>query len=148
MPLWFYIVLALAAGVCLPTQAGINTQLSTWARSPISAALISFLAGTIGLLFYAVITRVPLPPLATAASQPWWLWSGGLLGAFFVAVTVILVPKLGATTMLAVVLAGQLLASLFYDHFGLVGFPVHPISCGRILGVLLLCAGIFLIRNY
>lgn len=147
MPLWCYILLALAAGLCLPTQAGINAQLGAWTRSPVSAALISFAVGTAGLLAYATVTRIPLPPLATAAAQPWWLWCGGLLGAFFVAAAVVLVAKLGATTMLALILAGQLLASLVYDHFGLLGFPVHPISPGRLLGICLLAGGVWLIRS-
>lgn len=147
-PLAYYLLLALVAGICLPTQAGINAQLGQWTRSPVLAALISFAVGTLTLLIYALVTRAPLPPLASVGTQPWWLWSGGLLGAFFVAVAVILVPKLGATTMLAVVLAGQLLASLIYDHFGLLGFPIHPISAGRLIGVFLLGAGVLLIRNY
>lgn len=147
-PLFFYIVLALAAGLCLPTQAGINAQLGEWTRSPVLAALISFAVGTAALFVYALIARIPLPALASVGAQPWWLWSGGLLGAFFVAVAVVLVPKLGATTMLALILAGQLLASLVFDHFGLLGFPIHPISAGRLLGVALLGAGVLLIRAY
>ena len=143
-----YVLLALAAGLCLPTQAGINAQLGAWTRSPVLAALISFTVGTAALLVYALIARLPLPSLASAAAQPWWLWSGGLLGAFFVAVAVVLVPKLGATTMLALILAGQILASLIYDHFGLLGFPVQPISALRLLGVALLGAGVWLVRAY
>jgi len=37
-----YIVLAIAAGFCLPTQAGINSRLNIWAQSPVLAAAISF----------------------------------------------------------------------------------------------------------
>lgn len=147
-PTLFYILLAIAAGFCLPTQAGINAQLNLYTRSPVLAATVSFAVGTVALIGYALATRTPLPPLAAAAGQPWWIWSGGLLGAFFVAVTVVLVPKLGATTMLGLVLAGQLLASLFLDHFGLIGYAVQPISAGRLLGVALLAGGVLLIRNY
>ena len=58
-----------------------------------------------------------------------------------------LAPRLGATSMLAWILAGQMLASLVLDHFGWLGFPVHPINWGRIVGVLMLVGGILLIRN-
>jgi len=147
-PTLFYILLAIAAGFCLPTQAGINAQLNLYTRSPVLAATVSFAVGTVALIAYALVTRTPLPPLAAAAGQPWWIWSGGFLGAFFVAVVVVLVPKLGATTMLGLILAGQLLASLFLDHFGLIGYAVHPISAGRLIGVALLATGVLLIRNY
>lgn len=143
----FYVLLALAAGCCLPTQAGINAQLNLWARSPVLTATISFAVGTVALLGYALALRLPLPPLAEASGRPWWIWSGGVLGAFFVAAAVVLVPRLGATSMLALILAGQMAASLFLDHFGLLGYPVHPVSVGRLLGVALVAGGVLLIRN-
>jgi transporter family-2 protein len=140
--------LALLAGICIPTQAGINAHLSLWARSPILAAGISFLVGTLVLAGFVLATRLPLPSLRSATVQPWWLWTGGALGAFFVAVTIYLAPRLGATSMLALVLAGQMLAALVFDHFGLLGYPVHLFSPGRAVGVLLLIAGALLIRIF
>ena len=145
---WWLAVLALAAGTCIPTQAGINARLSLWARSPVLAATISFLVGTVVLTGYVLATRLPLPALRSAAAQPWWLWSGGVLGAFFVAVTIYLAPRLGATNMLAWVLAGQMLAAMALDHFGLLGYPLHPLSLGRLAGIILLIAGVLLIRIF
>ena len=145
---WWLALLALAAGTCIPTQAGINARLSLWARSPVLAATISFLVGTVVLTGYVLATRLPLPALRSAAAQPWWLWSGGVLGAFFVAVTIYLAPRLGATNMLAWVLAGQMLAALALDHFGLLGYPLHPLSLGRLAGIVLLIAGVLMIRIF
>jgi transporter family-2 protein len=145
---WWLALLALAAGTCIPTQAGINARLSLWARSPILAATISFLVGTVALTGYVLTTRLPLPALRSAAAQPWWLWSGGVLGAFFVAVTIYLAPRLGATNMLAWVLAGQMLAAMALDHFGVLGYPLHPLSLGRLAGIVLLIAGVLLIRIF
>ncbi len=147
-PTVFFILMALAAGLSVPTQAGINAQLGLWTRSPVTAAAICFAIGTLALMIYSLITRIPLPSLATIGHHPWWVWSGGVLGAFFVTSTIILVPKLGATTMVALILAGQMFASLLLDHFGWLGYPLHPISLGRIAGVLLLCGGIWLIRYF
>lgn len=144
---WLLAAFALAAGICVPTQAGINAQLSQWTRSPVLAATISFAVGTLTLFAYSIATRLNLPPLQTIGQQPWWIWVGGALGAFFVATTIYLAPRLGATSMLAWILAGQMMASLVLDHFGWLGFPVHPINWGRIVGVLMLVGGILLIRN-
>jgi transporter family-2 protein len=143
-----FLLMALLAGISVPTQAGINAQLSLWTRSPVLAATISFAVGTLTLIVYSLVTRIPLPSLANAGNHPWWIWIGGSLGAFFVTATIILVPKLGATTMVTVVLAGQMIASLLLDHFGGLGYPVHPVSLGRIAGVLLVCGGVWLIRAY
>jgi len=85
-----YLLLAIVAGSCLPTQAGINTQLSLWTRSPILAAAVSFAVGTLGLVLYAVFLRIPLPAMTMLSGYPWWIWSGGLWGAFFVVAMVLI----------------------------------------------------------
>lgn len=143
---WLLALLALAAGICVPTQAGINVQLGVWTRSPVLAATVSFAVGTLALVAYALLTRLPLPEFSSASLLPWWVWTGGFLGAFFVAATIYIAPRLGATTMLAWLLAGQFGASLLLDHYGWLGFNTQPISMTRICGVALVAAGALLIR--
>jgi transporter family-2 protein len=143
---WLLALLALFAGVCIPTQAGINSQLSVWTRSPVLAATISFAVGTLVLIIYVILIRLPFPDFNTAAEQSWWIWIGGALGAFFVASSIYLAPRLGATTMLAWFLAGQFSASLLLDHYGWLGFAQQPITSVRILGITLVAAGALLIR--
>ena len=143
-----FILMALVAGISVPTQAGINAQLGLWTKSPVLAATISFAVGTLTLITYTLVARIPLPALAGIGGHPWWIWIGGALGAFFVTSTIILVPKLGATTMVTTVLAGQMVASLLLDHFGALGYPLHPVSLGRIVGVLLVCVGVWLIKVF
>ncbi len=146
--LWPYILLAFVAGFCLPTQAGINTQLNLWSRSAILTATISFAVGTILLALYSLILRVPWPTGDAVARSPWWVWSGGFFGAFLVASLIILAPRLGAASMMSLIIAGQMFASLFLDHFGWLGYQVHPISGLKILGAVLLMGGVLLIRNF
>lgn len=144
-----YLLLAVAAGATAPIQAGINGQLKgSWAGDPVLASLVSFLVGTVTLIAYILATRVPVPPLSTMGQAQWWHWSGGVLGAFFVTMTILLAYRLGGTTLFALVVAGQLAASLALDHFGLLGYPVHPISLPRLAGVALLVAGVVLIRKF
>jgi len=145
-PIWPFILLALVAGFCLPTQAGINAQLNQWSQSAILAATISFAVGTIGLFVYALCLRIPWPAVDTMSRHPWWIWTGGLLGAFLVASTVVLAPRLGAASMIALILAGQMTASVALDHFGWLGYQLHPLNGMRILGVFLLVGGVTLIR--
>jgi bacterial/archaeal transporter family-2 protein len=142
----FYVLMALIAGATLPTQAGINAQLNLWSGSPVLAAAISFAVGTAALILYILALRIPVPALAAAAGHPWWIWTGGTLGAFFVAALVILAPKLGAASMVALVVAGQMIASLVLDHFGMVGYTVHPVNPIRLFGAGLVVVGVILIR--
>jgi transporter family-2 protein len=146
--LWAYLLLAFAAGAMLPFQAGINAQLADWVNSPFRAAFVSFLVGTLVLLVVAVLVFKPLPSWTKVGAAPWWVWIGGALGAFYVAGSIISAPKLGAATLIALVVAGQALASLAVDHFGWVGFEENPITLGRIGGMLLIAAGVVLVRIF
>ncbi len=146
--LWPFILLALVAGFCLPTQAGINTQLNLWSRSAILTATISFAVGTLVLAVYTLISRVPWPSGDAVTRYPWWIWSGGFLGAFLVTSMVVLAPRLGAASMMSLIIAGQMFASLFLDHFGWLGYQVHPVSGLKMLGVILLIGGVVLIRLF
>ena len=69
------------------------------------------------------------------------------MGAVYIAAVVVLAPRLGAGTIFAAVVGGQMLASLIVDHFGWVGFPEHPISALRLLGAALVMLGVALIQR-
>ena len=147
MDLLFLSFLTILAGATMSVQAGINAQLqSHWAQSPILAALVSFAVGTLGLLFCVLITRTPIPPLPGKIVP--WHWMGGFLGAYLVTVTVLAAPRLGAATMIALVLAGQIGISLVLDHFGLLGYAQKSLSWQRLLGAVFLGIGVFLIRRF
>ena len=76
------------------------------------------------------------------------MWIGGALGAFYVTGSIVVAPRLGAVTLIAVILAGQALASLVVDHYGMVGFDAHPATAGRIAGVLLIAVGVLFVRLF
>ena len=48
--------------------------------------------------------------------------------------SIFLLPRLGAATVVALIVVGQMLGSLAFDHFGLLGVPQHAASPLRILG--------------
>ena len=142
-----FLLLAVLAGALLPVQTGINVQLRGQLGQPLAAALVSFLIGSVGLAAVAALMRVPFP-LGTAWSRGlWWHWSGGLLGAAYIVGTVVLAPRLGAATLIAALVAGQMIASLLVDHYGWVGFAEHPISPIRLAGAVLIVAGVVLVRR-
>ena len=142
-----FLLLAVFIGCLLPVQTGVNSELRTALGNPIATALVSFGMGIAGLLAAVLWLRIPVP-LADAWSQSaWWQWSGGLIGAIYIAAVVVLAPRLGAGTLIAAVVGGQMLASLVLDHFGWVGFPEHPISGLRLLGAGLVLLGVAMIQR-
>jgi len=145
---WAYLLFAFAAGVVLPFQAGVNAQLAEWVHSPVRAAFVPFLTGTIVLLVASALVFKPLPSSGRLGEAPWWVWIGGALGAFYVAGAIVSAPKLGAATLIALVVAGQATASVVVDHFGWVGFEPRHISAGRLAGMALVGAGVALVRIF
>jgi len=146
--IYFYLLLALIAGTMMPTQAAVNNKMAAVVDSPISAAFISFVVGTIGLLVFTVATGTPLGNLAAAKNAPPIAWIGGLMGAFFVASSVALVPRLGVALTFSLIVAGQMLITLVLDHFGVLGVPVKEVSLMRVLGIILITGGVVLIRKF
>lgn len=141
------IVFAVVVGALPPTQAGINAQLAKSLGHPLLAASVSFTIGSLVLLLYTFVFHTPWPVLSRTMQIPWYLWIGGLLGAIYLTAMIILAPLLGAATMVGLVVAGQMLASITLDHFGLVGFPVHPLSFWRAIGAIFLISGVALIQR-
>ncbi len=148
MAIWGYLVFALLAGAMLPFQFGINAQLADWLGSPLRATLVSFAVGTLALAAVMVAAYRDWPPAARIGEAPWWVWVGGFLGAFYVLGSVVTAPKLGAATLVAMILAGQAIASLLVDHFGWVGFEENPVTPGRLAGMALVAAGVVAVRLF
>ena len=145
---YFYLLLAVAAGAMIPTQAATNNKMAVVVDSPVLSAFISFLVGTVALLIYVLISGAPLTNLGSIKDAPAIAWVGGLLGAFFVTSGVVLVPRIGVAMTFSLMIAGQLVVTLIIDHFGLLGVPVKEISVARIAGIALIAAGVVLIRRY
>ena len=138
-------VLAFVAGLLLTVQVGLNAALRNAFGNPGTAALANFLVGTAGLFAYLFVTSAAWPSKATLTAAPAWAWLGGLLGAFYVASSVVVGPRLGAAALLALTVFGQLVASLVVDNYGWLGFPQHPLTLTRAAGVVLLLAGVILV---
>jgi transporter family-2 protein len=140
------VVLAVLCGVATAYQPGINARFAEHAGSKIHGGVLNFAVGLVAMVLVAVLMRAGTPDLQRLSQGPWWMWIGGLCGAFFVTLSLILVPKMGATSYLAAMLAGQFVASLIIDHFGHVGLPVQAVTPGKIIGVLLIIGGVVCVR--
>jgi bacterial/archaeal transporter family-2 protein len=145
---WLAWGFALVAGALITVQAGANSQLKQSFGESMSALLVNYVLGFIVILGYVVLMRVPWPTYGRVAGAPWWAWIGGLAGAAYGVAAIFLASRLGAATLMALVVTGQLICSVVVDHLGWVGFDVHPAGWGRIVGCALMIAGFVLIAKF
>jgi transporter family-2 protein len=140
---------ALTMGLFMAVQPALNLELRRFVGSPAQAAMVSTTVSTTSLAFFVfVIQRKPWPSLHAAVSTPWWIWIGGLLGAAYVAISVVLISRLGAAFAFSLVVLGQMVTALILDRFGWFGVPIHDLSPGRLIGVALVISGVVLIRAF
>src|SRR5690348_15297615 len=107
------------AGISVVVQQSLNASLRGMLSSAVWSGFVSYLVGLISMTVLAVVLREPVPSAALLARIPWWAWSGGLFGAIFVGLGIFLLPQIGAATLFALIVAGQMTASVAFDHFGL-----------------------------
>lgn len=144
---YIFYFLPLIAGIAMTTQAAVNAQLKAAIQSPLMAAFISFIIGTFVLGLAVVFSKEPLPSIRQVIQIDAYKYSGGLLGATFVTIIILSVQKIGSTNMFALIITGQLIASIVYEHFGLLGFKISSIQPYKLLGFLLLVIGAILINK-
>jgi transporter family-2 protein len=138
------ILLGAGAGALVGMQAPINSRLGKTVGG-VQAATFSFLVGTVALVAISFILRGGLSSLGHIGKVPWWALVGGLLGAVYVFVALEAVKTLGASGLTAVVITGQLTMSVVIDRLGLLGVAKAPVTLQRVLGIVLLVAGVALV---
>jgi transporter family-2 protein len=138
---------ALFAGALVPLQAGANAALGRALGHPLWATMISLAVSAICIVPVMLALRVSGPSFASLADQPKWIWIGGVVGVIYITAALMLAPKLGAASFMTAVIAGQVLASLAIDYYGLVGFEAKSLSPSRLIGAAVVVAGVLVMQG-
>jgi transporter family-2 protein len=147
MPILF-ILIAVAAGITSALQSGSNQALQKMLAAPLWTVSIVSAVTLLASLALPLLAGERMPHTGAIVLPPWWAWIGGLFGLCFVLATVYASPKLGAGLFVGLVVTASTVTSLLLDHFGWMGFDVHPAGIGRIAGGLLMIAGVALIASF
>jgi transporter family-2 protein len=137
------IVLTALVGALLPLQAGINTRLRILTGDTVDTVFVSL---SVGLLF----TTLCGPSFrwhGTPATQPWWIWCGGVVGAIYLLTTIAVARHLGAAVMIGALVCGQAAGALLLDSLGAAGYARQPLTIGRVVGTLLIVVGVMMARR-
>jgi transporter family-2 protein len=135
------------AGISFVIQQAVNSDLRSSLGSAVWAGFVSYLGGTLCMLVLAFTFHESFPPGSAIIRGNWWAWSGGLFGAIYIGISIVLVPRVGTAVFLALLVAGQMLCSLVLDNYGLLGVREHPMNSTRLLGAGLLIGGVVLVRQ-
>ena len=139
-------LLLVGAGISVALQQVLNANLRAELGSPWWAGFISYVGGTLAMLALVITTGEPWLTRTMIARTSWASWTGGIFGAIFIGIAIMMVPRLGVALVLALIIVGQMLGSLAFDHFGLMGVPLHPANPVRLAGAAFLVLGVILIR--
>jgi transporter family-2 protein len=144
---WGWAALGLAAGAALPLQGAVNAQLRSDLDAPVAAGAWSFVVAAAAMLAVLAFARPRGARVSRLGGVPWWGWLGGVCGATYVMSVFLLIPEIGVAPTIGLTVAGQQLASLLVDRYGLLRLPRRPISRRRLAGVAALLAGVALIHG-
>lgn len=144
---WLYPII-LVCGALQAWGPPMNGALRQALSNPWLASMVSFLpiVAFLSVLFFC--QPRPLPTAEGVGGMPWWAPLGGLVGAFAVVCGLIFVDRVGAAVFGGLTITANILMSLAIDHFGLFGMEVHHLNIGRIVGGVLMVAGIALISLF
>ncbi|MFC6170817.1 DMT family transporter [Loigolactobacillus jiayinensis] len=147
--LWFWRLFGVVAGMLSAAQTAINGHLGQVLDSAVAAALVSFFVGTIGLLLIVLVLRPKWQLLKDGQQKnPWWMWIGGMIGGLYVLGNAFLVPQIGTGLAVVIVLVGLMSGSLLIDQFGWLESKRNPLSLAQLLGLVVMIAGVALIRLF
>ena len=132
------------AGIAVALQPSVNARLAQKV-GVVESACISFAVGT--LVLFLVLLASGKGNLKGIGETAWWEWTGGVMGAFFVSMTIFIVPRIGTTAAMSSIITAQLMAGLILDHFGAFGLRHVPFDLKRLFGCILLLGGVSLIAR-
>jgi transporter family-2 protein len=136
------VILMACGGLAVAIQPSINARLAQKVGS-YESSLISFAVGTLAML--VMVMMAGRGNLRNVIDASWWELTGGLLGAYFVTMTIIAVPRLGTLAVMSIIIAGQLTTAALLDQYGMFGLRQISLTPLRGVGIILLCIGASLV---
>ncbi len=140
--------LAAVLSGCLSAVVGaILASLGQVIGSAIQATTVLFAIATMVMIVFCCLNGSVIKIRnAFTTNAPWWIWMGGILGAIIVYGNAWLIPLIGVSVFMMALLIGQLLLSLLMEKHGWLGAPKKHISWTQFAGILIMLAGVFLIK--
>lgn len=135
-------MLAIISGCCMACQSPTNATLSRHIGN-LQATAVSFGGGIICLAIPMLI--IGAGDLSQLVNVEWWQLLGGVYGVCIVLAITYAIPRLGAALTSTIVMLGQISMGIILDTFGFLKLEAMPLAAGRVVGCLVVLAGIILV---
>jgi len=107
----------------------------------VEAVAFSSVVTTLVAFTAVLVVRQSVSGVAEGLRAPPWLWLAGVMSALIVFAVALGPPRIGTTTTIALIIAGNLVMATVIDRFGLFGLEQIGLSGIRVLGIVLLGVG-------
>ena len=135
-------VFPLLAGFCICLQGTMNghwhTKIGVHFTILVNGVIVAILTG----IFFLLANQTPIDKI-TSEIRPWIILNG-ICGFTILTIAALTFPKIGAASVIVLMVAAQLTAAMAFDHFGVLSLPQHPISAARLIGIAFVTVGVFL----
>ncbi|QEL56205.1 DMT family transporter [Chromobacterium paludis] len=136
----YLMLLALTNGFCIAASRAINGKLAQ-SRGAMSASFWNHLGG---FLFLSLLLIVGSAPYRLPLQAPGLAWLGGAMGAWFVAINSMALPRLGVMKTTLLVITGQMISGVLIDHVSGASAKSAPL---QLVGIALILAGLYLSKR-
>ncbi len=144
MAIWIVVIIGLIGG----TAVGLQSPIAGAMGQKIGGTASSFLIHLSGMIFSGLFLFIRGGErIHEWRTLPWYMLFAGMFGLILYLTISVTLPRLGSTMMVALIIIGQLVTGVIIDHFGLLGVITRQIDLSRILGVLALVFGAYLIAK-
>ena len=136
----------LLAGLGIPLMAALNGGLGVKLQNPALAATILFIVGLAVSVTYLLVFE-GVPAELYKSNIPWYFYFAGVFVMFYIFSITWVAPRFGISNAISFVLLGQLVAMSFIDHFGFIGALQNSLSLQRLIGLILMAVGVFMVAG-
>ncbi|MEA4906072.1 MAG: DMT family transporter [Chloroflexi bacterium] len=144
----FNTLLTILIGITGGLAVGVQSPISGQMGQRVGGAASSFIVHFSGMLLSGLyLVFQGGARVRDWLSLPWYMLGSGVFGLILYLTINYTLPRLGAASMAALIITGQLLVGILVDHFGWFGVAARPLDLARAGGALLLLAGGYLLSR-
>ncbi|MCP0887497.1 DMT family transporter [Ligilactobacillus sp. WILCCON 0076] len=143
---YLFILFAIIAGLSQPIQSGVNYELRNQVHSAYLSGAISNFIGAVIMVVVALFIEKNTS-LGSLHNVSWWSLSGGIFSVIIVSSMIIVPTKISYSYFFTIFIAGQLIMATIIDYFGWFGNEPVLLNTPRIVGIILVVTGVFLMKR-
>lgn len=137
--------LALLMGAIISIYLPMISQTARIMGSGPMANVPFFAVALMSSVIIAIASGSRIEQFRSIGTLPLWLFTAGIMSAGMIIGSTFLIPRIGIGAFFVLLVSGQVLAGMVFGYFGLFGVPASDLTMGKVLGAVLVIAGVYLV---